>query len=347
MRVLIVKASSLGDVIHALPVVDYLRQASPSCEIDWVVEEQCLAILEHNPAIAKIHVIRTRKWRKAPFAAQTLAEIAEWRKALQERPFDLVFDIQGNLKSGLITWLTGAEKRIGFTRSDLQEKLNGLFTNRKIPFRDCDRHVSSRYLRVVSVPFGRDYREMTLATDIISSPGDEVSADRFMAGLPDGLVFLFQVGTTWDTKLWHIQGWCELGRRITGRWPNATILINWGSDEEKALAEGIVGETGDSARLLPWLRIRELIPVIRRVDLVIGGDTGPVYLAAAVGTPTVSYYRATSAAIYAPHGEQHRSVQAAMECAGCSRTSCSRDDECRASISVDALFNAVLQLIEV
>jgi heptosyltransferase-1 len=137
-----------------------------------------------------------------------------------------------------------------------------------------------------------------------------------------------------------------LARRITSRYQGATILINWGSDEEKAVGEQIAQQVGNSVRLLPWLRIRELIPVIRRVDLVIGGDTGPVYLAAAVDTPTVSYYRATSAASYAPRGTQHRAIQAAMECAGCSRTACSRDAECRDSISVDALFDAVLHLIE-
>jgi heptosyltransferase-1 len=167
-----------------------------------------------------------------------------------------------------------------------------------------------------------------------------------MAGLPDGLVFFFQVGTTWSTKLWHPQGWCELAQRITSRYPDSTILINWGNDEERALGLQIANGVGDSVRLLPWLAIRELIPVIRRVDMVIGGDTGPVYLAAAVGTPTVSYYRATSAASYAPRGEQHRAIQAAMECAGCSRTTCSRDVECCDSISVDALFDAVLHLIE-
>jgi heptosyltransferase-1 len=187
---------------------------------------------------------------------------------------------------------------------------------------------------------------MELTSTIVSSPEDETAADRYLAGLPDGLVFVFQVGTTWKTKLWYTEGWSELARRITARWPGSTILINWGSPDEKALAELIVSEVGDSVRLLPWLRIRELIPVLRRVDLVIGGDTGPVYLAAAVGTPTVSYYRATSAATYAPRGKQHRAVQADMECTACYRTSCDRDQACRIAISVDSLFDAIVQLID-
>ncbi|WP_239077445.1 lipopolysaccharide heptosyltransferase I [Geobacter sp. SVR] len=345
MRILIVKTSSLGDVIHALPIIDYLRQVSPTVEIEWVVEEQFLPVLEHNPELTRIHAVRTKKWRKAPFSRETRQDLRDLREALQRQPYDLVFDIQGNLKSGLIAWLSGAAHRIGFTREVLQEKLNALFTTRKIPFRSCDRNVTDRYLRVVSVPFGRDYREMQLAGMIYSAQEDEDSADRFMVGLPDGLVFFFQVGTTWSTKLWNPQGWCDLARKISERYPGATIVINWGSPAEKALGEEIVQKIGDSVRLLPWLTVRELIPVIKRVDLVIGGDTGPVYMAAAVGTPTVSYYRATNGAAYAPSGDMHRSIQAPMQCSGCGRTSCERDEECRASISVDAVFGAVVELI--
>ncbi|MBT1071371.1 lipopolysaccharide heptosyltransferase I [Pelotalea chapellei] len=345
MRVLIIKTSSLGDVIHALPVIDYLHQVSSGIEIDWAIEEHFLPLLEHNPHLARIHVIRTKKWRKAPFSPETRRDLKFLREDLQARPYDFVFDIQGNLKSGLVAWLTGASKRIGFSREVLQEKINSLFTTRRIPFRACDRNVTDRYLRVVSVPFGRDYPSLSLSSDIFSSPDDEEAADRYMAELPSGLVFFFQVGTTWSSKLWHPQGWIELARKTLEKYSDATILINWGSPAEKALGEDIIREVGDAVRLLPWFTIRELIPVIRRMDLVIGGDTGPVYLAAAVGTPTVSYYRATSAASYAPQGEQHRSIQAPMKCAGCGRTSCDKDAECRSSISVDALFNAVVELI--
>jgi heptosyltransferase-1 len=345
MRVLIIKTSSLGDVIHALPVIDYLQQVSAGIEIDWVVEEAFLPILEHNPHLAQIHIVRTKKWRKAPFSPETRNDMKALYSALRARSYDMVFDIQGNLKSGLIAWLSGADKRIGFSRDVLQEKVNSFFTNHKIPFRAIDKNVTDRYLRVVSVLFGKDYREMEISGSIESSPEDEAEADKFMASLPDGLVFVFQVGTTWDTKLWSPEGWSGLAGRIVARYPGSTILINWGSPDEKALGEQIAGEVGSSVRLLPWLRIKELIPVLRRADLVIGGDTGPVYLAAAVGTPTVSYYRATSAVAYAPRGDLHRAVQAGMSCAGCGLTSCEKDAECRASISVDALFEAVTSLI--
>src|SRR6185369_13158739 len=116
------------------------------------------------------HVVRTKKWRKKPFSGETFSDVWTLRNSLRERNYDLVFDLQGNLKSGLIAWLTGTEKRIGFDADAVQEKLNLLFTNRRIPFRSQDRNVSDRYLRIVSVPFGRDYAGLELAGDIFSAP---------------------------------------------------------------------------------------------------------------------------------------------------------------------------------
>lgn len=345
MRILIIKTSSLGDIIHALPVIGYLSRISPGIEIDWVVEEQFLPILEHNPLLSRIHIVRTKKWRKAPFSPETRRDLKALRQTLRERSFDLVFDIQGNLKSGLIARLCGAKERIGFDADAVQEKANLLFTTRRVPFRPQDRNVTDRYLRIVSAPFGGEYAGSDHVADMFSAPEDEATAEAYMASLAGEPVFLFQVGTTWQTKLWRPEGWSELARRMVERYPGAVILINWGSPEEKAWGERIALEVGGGVRLLPWLKIRELIPVIRRVDLVIGGDTGPLYMAAAVGTPTVSYYRATDASRYAPQGERHISIQAPMECAGCQRTTCNRDEECRGSITVDAMFEAIMRLI--
>jgi len=345
MKVLIIKTSALGDVVHALPVLSYLHAACPGIVIDWVVEEPFLPVLQYNPLIGKILTVRTKAWRKKPFDRQTRDEVGALARALRERHYDLAFDLQGNLKSGLIAMLSGAPVRIGFSHEAVQEKLNLLCTTRRVAFAPEDRHVAERYLRIVSAPFSGAVAPESIATDIVSSAEEEAAAAQYLAAFSGGPVLLFQVGTTWATKLWHPQGWIELARRVLERYPGAHILINWGSPDEKALGETVIQAVGPRAALLPWLKIRELIPVIRRVDLVVGGDTGPIYLAAAVGTPTVSFYRATDACRYAPRGACHASLQAPMECAGCQRTACERDAECRESITVDNLFPAVVHLL--
>jgi heptosyltransferase-1 len=345
MRVLIVKASALGDIINSLPVLDYLHQAAPGIEIDWVVEEPFREILDGNPLLATIHVVRTKVWRKRPLAVTTWREIGALKQTLRERNYDLVFDIQGNLKSGLICWLSGATDRIGFTRDDLQESVNLLFTTRQIPLRRQDYHVTEKYLRLVSVPFAKDFRQMELTSSISTTPADDAEAEALLATLADGLVFLFHYGTTWQTKFWSESSWVELGKEVLARFPDASILFSWGNEHEKAVVTGLAKEIGLGARVIDRYSLKGLAALLKRVDFVVGGDTGPLHLAAAVGTPTVSFYRASDGKGSGPRGSRHVVIQSPMHCTKCFRTSCDQDKACRASIKVDAVLKGIESLV--
>ena len=345
MRVLIIKASALGDIINALPVLDYLKQASAGIEIDWVVEEPFREMLEGNPLLSELHIVRTKVWRKHPFAAQTRRELARLKETLRSRKYDLVFDIQGNLKSGLICWSTGCSDRIGFEKCDLQESVNALFTTRRIPLRRQDYHVSEKYLRLVSIPFSRDFRQMQLSSTICTSKEDDANAEALLATLSDGLVFLFQYGTTWQTKFWSEQSWTELGRALLDRFPDASILFPWGNESERAAVTAISAGIGLGSRVLDRYSLKGLTALLKRVDLVVGGDTGPVHLAAALGTPTVSFYRASDGKGSGPRGNRHVVVQSPLHCSRCFRTSCDKDALCRDSIKVEAVLAGVEKLL--
>ena len=345
MRVLIVKMSALGDIIHALPVLDYLHQVAPGIEIDWVVEEPFRDVLDGNPLIGRIHTVRTKVWRKKPFSPRTLREIGSLKRSLRERNYDLLFDIQGNLKSGLVCMLSGVDDRIGFDREGLQESVNLLFTTRKTPMRRQDYHITDQYLRVVSVPFGRDFREMELATDIQTSPEDDGAASALLATLANGLVFFFHCGTTWPTKLWIREGWIALGKAVLQSYPESSILLSWGNEAEKGEAIAIAGAIGNGARVIERYSLKGLAALLKKVDMVIGGDTGPVHLAAAVGTPTVSFYRASDGKRSGPRGGRHFILQAPLRCTACFDTTCDRDDECRRSITPEMLMKGVNRLL--
>jgi heptosyltransferase I len=345
LRVLIIKASALGDVIHALPVVDYLHQVSPGVEIDWVVEEPFLEVLAGNPGLRAIHLVRTKVWRKHPFAAATWREIGELKQTLRERDYDMVFDIQGNLKSGLVCWLSGAAQRVGFIKEEVRERLNLLFTTRRVPLRKIDYHVTEKYLRLVSVPFGRDYREMQLAGTISTSPEDDADAEALLATLSDGLVFLFHCGTTWKTKLWAPQNWTELGRRVLEDYPEACILLSWGNQAERAVVSEVAKGIGPGARVIDRYPLKALAAIMKKVDLVVAGDTGPVHIAAAVGTPTVSLYRATNGKLTGPRGEGHIILQSPMHCTKCARKQCDQDRECSLSIKVEPVLAGIAKLL--
>ncbi len=345
MKALIIKLSALGDIIHSLPVLDYLHTVSPGIEIDWIVEENNRMLLDGNPLIKNIFATRTKKWRAKPFAPETRKEITDLRHSLKEREYDIAFDIQGNLKSGIVTGLSGSRKRFGFDRHGVRELPNLLFTTNQVPLRRIDFHITSRSLRVVSVPFGRDYHGMSLKTEIVTSPEDDAAAEAFLSTLSDGLVFLFHPGTTWVTKLWHEAGWIELGKRVLDRFADSTILLSAGNEGERAVIERITAGIGKNARPLPKLSIKGFAAFMKKVDMVVGGDTGPIHMAAAVGTPTVSFYRATDGKRNGPQGENHVIIQSPMHCNACLRKECDKDAACRESIKADYLMKGIEKVL--
>lgn len=345
MKVLIIKTSALGDIIHALPVLDYLHQVSPGILIDWAVEEQFSELLTGNPLLANLRVVRTRRWRRTPLAAETLREIRDLRRDLRSEKYDLVFDIQGNLKSGIIARSSGVRQIYGFSSDQLQESVNALFVTHQVRIRPEDDHAGGRYLRIVSDPFGVDYRGMELAARIHTGPVDEAVADELLDGCGNAPVFLFHGGTTWQTKFWSEEGWTSLGRLVHSAYPASMILFSWGNESEKAAAQRLVAALGGNARLLERYSLKGIAAIIRKVAVVVGGDTGLIHLAAAVGTATVSYYRASDGSVSGPRGANHRIVQSPLPCTRCQRTSCPQDSECRASISPETVSAMINELV--
>lgn len=336
----------MGDILHALPVLSCLHTVKPGIEIDWVVEEAFAGLLAEHPLISRLHIVRFRKWKKNLFSADTFREANSVRKAILERDYDFVFDIQGNIKSGIVAWLTDSPKRLGFTREFTQERLNTLFTTRQIPMRPSDRHITDQYLRIVSIPFGRDCSGMDPASGIRFSEEDVRWAEQFIRSLSADLVFLFHMGTTWQTKFWHREGWDALGKAISVEHPGSVILLTWGSEAEYEEAQSVASAIGDSALVPERMPLQRLGSVIGMVDLVVGGDTGVVHMAAALGTPTVSYYRSSDGRRSGPRGEQHRIVQAPVECTCCFETKCRKDEVCRRSITPEMLFDAVKSILQ-
>jgi heptosyltransferase-1 len=342
MRILIVKISAMGDVLHALPVLDYLKQASPGCEIDWVVEEVFADLLRCNPLITQLHTVRFKKWKRKPLSLTTINEVSAARSALLERNYDLVIDIQGNIKSGMVAWLSGCPRRVGFCRAMAQEGLNALFINREVAGMPEDRHITDQYLRIASASFDLKFNGLQLHTNVCTPPEDDLAAEVLVNSCrKGGPLILIHTGTTWQTKFWYEAGWIELGHRIVTSLPGAVLLFSWGNDSERSTTERITAAIGGQAVQLEKLSIMRLAALVKKVNLVIGGDTGIVHLAAAAGTPTVSYYRASDGQRSGPRGETDIVVQAPMPCARCFRTRCEKDGECRESITPELLMKAI------
>ncbi|AJF06883.1 lipopolysaccharide heptosyltransferase I [Geoalkalibacter subterraneus] len=340
MKVLIVKTSALGDVVHALPVLSWIKSADPSIEIDWLVEESFAAILDQHPLIGRIHRVNTKAWRKAGTLA---ALVGFWAgiKALRSEHYDIVLDLQGNSKSGLFTLFSGAQKRFGFDRAAVREWPNLLATNRKISLTEAQHHISERSLAVAraAIPDGKN---VPLAGPLVAGQSEREAISLMLQtrNLGKRPLIILHYGTTWETKLWSLQNWSELARALARR-EAYDIVLTWGNQEEKEAAASICRASGDQAVIWPRGTLRELVALLERADLVVGGDTGPVHIAAAVGTPTVSLYRVTDAQRNGPRGPLHRCLQVPLECAACLRKQCPRQSECAEAISADQVLDAI------
>ena len=344
MRILIVKISALGDVVHSLPVLAYIKKLHPEAEIDWLVEEGLAPLLEGHPLLHRVHRLGFKRWRRQGFIV-LLRGLLEMARTLRRQPYDVVLDLQGNCKSGLFTLLSKARLRYGFARHVVREWPNLLATNRKVVLGEADHHISDRSLAVAREAFPGGGKA-PLAGPLHVDEGAAAQVDRQLhqAGFDGQSLLVLQYGTTWRTKLWSLDYWRELVRRLTLENGFRPVLI-WGNDEERQAAELIAAASNGRAVIWPRASLQELVALLQRADLVVGGDTGPIHIAAALQRPTVSIFRVTDATRNGPRGKEHIRLQAPMPCGPCLKKTCPQDAECARSIAVSQVHEAVSKLL--
>lgn len=343
MKVLIVKISALGDVAHALPVLAYLKNADPGVRIDWLVEKSFAPLLEGHPLIHRVHTLEMKAWRRQGWK-QAVAGTLGVIRALRRGRYDLVLDLQGNSKSGLFTLLSGAPLRVGFDRDGAREWPNLLATNRRIPLTAADHHVGDRALALAraGLPGGSAAAPLAGPLPVDAQALAKIEALLAEEGLSEGPLVVLHYGTTWTTKLWPLASWEQLAALLAEK--GLRPILTWGNEEERQAAQSIFAASGERAVIWPRGGLKELVALLSRVDLVVGADTGPVHIAAAVDTPTVSIYRVTDAKRNGPRGEKHIRLQVDLPCSPCLKKTCERDSECGAGISSAKVFVAITTL---
>jgi len=345
MKVLIVKVSALGDVVHALPVLAYLKSADPDMQIDWLVEKSFASFLEDHPLIDNLYQIDTKAWRKSGVKT-SLNGAFPIIKAVRQMHYDCVLDLQGNAKSAAFTLASGAPLRFGFDRESVREKLNLLVTNRKVTLGESDFHITDRSLAIAKAAFpaGTELRyagPLSVDKEAAERVAQKLVTERF-ANTP---LIVLHYGTTWVTKHWPLASWQALAKRLIEELGVRPILT-WGNDQELVAAQSIKQACNDRAFIWPRGSLKDLTALLAKVDLVVGSDTGPIHIAAAVDTPTVSIFRVTDPKRNAPRGRVHSYVSASMACAPCLRKKCELDKECGLSISVDSVFDRIVSQVK-
>lgn len=340
MKVLIVKVSALGDVVHALPVLAYLKSADPDIQIDWLVEQSFSPFLDDHPLIDTLFRIDTRAWRKSGVKASLQGALSTIR-SVRKNHYDCVLDLQGNAKSALFTLFSGAPLRFGFDRGGVRESVNLLATNRKIPLGENDYHVTDRSLAIARAAFpdGNEFLNagpLPINRDAATQVAQKLREQNFT----DEPLVVLHYGTTWVTKHWPLVSWQALAIQLIDELAIRPVLT-WGNEQELSAVQSIQEACNNRAIVWPRGSLKELTALLARADLVVGSDTGPIHIAAAVGTATVSIFRVTDPKRNAPRGTNHRHISTAMDCSACLRKSCELDEKCGLSIPVDAVFEMV------
>jgi heptosyltransferase-1 len=344
MKVLVIKVSALGDIVHALPVLAHMHAAVPEATVDWLIESSFAPLLENHPLIRRLITLDTRGWRTEGATRAVKGSLQVIGK-LRSEHYDVVLDLQGNSKSGLFTLLSGAPLRFGFDRAQTREWLNLLATNRKVPIPSANHHITSRYLRIAQAAFpGTPEIPLSGPLPVLDGAAQNVARQLDKFGMRRGAFLVAHYGTTWDTKLWPLESWVELVRALVLE-RGEQLVLTWGNDREKRAVERMAEAAQGRAVIWPRGTLTELVALLAAARLVIGADTGPVHLAAAVGTSTVSLYRVTDSRRNGPPGDRHVRLQAPMDCSPCLRKNCENDQECGQSIPVAEVLRTVEDLL--
>ncbi|MDM3886256.1 lipopolysaccharide heptosyltransferase I [Pseudomonas sp. BCRC 81390] len=308
MRVLIIKTSSLGDVIHTLPALTDAAHAIPGIRFDWVVEEGFAEIPSWHPAVDQVIPVAIRRWRKNLWQTIKSGEWKAFKQRVRERQYDLVIDAQGLVKSA---WLTRYVKApvAGLDRYSAREGWASRFYDRRLSVA-VGQHAVERVRQLFA---------MALAYDLPEGIGNYgLDLDRLQ--LPPAAPYVvFLHGTTWATKHWPEAYWRELAERMGRR--KLEVRLPWGNPAEKARAERIA-QGLNNCQVLPKLNLAGVARVLAAAKACVAVDTGLGHLAAALDVPTISLFGPTNPGLTGAYGRTQIHQASDWPCAPCLQKKC-------------------------
>ena len=318
MRVLLVKTSSLGDVVHTLPAITDAASALPGLQLDWVVEEAFADIAAAHPAVGQVLPCALRRWRKSPLATWRSGEWRQFRERVQASDYDCVIDAQGLIKSAFVTRLARGPKA-GLDRESAREPLSAWVLDRPLMIPRAQ-HAIDRVRQLFALALGYDVPHQP--------PDYGLGGERAARQLGPGARVVFLHGTTWPSKHWPEAYWQELARLALQA--GCQVHLPWGNDADYQRALRI-REHCPAAVIMPQQSLGELISSLSDMDAFVAVDTGLAHLAAALALPGVALYGPTDPRLTGVRGQRAVNVAAEFVCAPCVQERCTykgvaRDD---------------------
>lgn len=335
-NILIVKLSAIGDVIHALPVSHALRQCFPQARITWVVERAAYDLLTNNPDIDEIILFDKPKFKSL---SGFLQNAPQFIRLLRQRQFDLALDLQGLLKSALISYFSGAKKRLVYQNT---REGSRMFSQRVVG-PNANGHVVDRYLDVVRA-LGCQVEQPVFQIHISEKEAHAAQAVMAQAGLSGERPYVvLALGANWPNKIWPPGHFAILVDKLFAQ---QVIPVVVGGPGDRKLLDRL-NQTAEipAVDLIGKTSLKQLAYVIRHATAFVGGDTGPMHLSAALGTPTIALMGPTDTNRNGPLGQGHIALVTERPCIGCWQRKCPKNLDCLAEISVDEVYRAIKKLL--
>ena len=281
MKIAIVKLSALGDIIHAMVALQFIKKKYPDCQIDWVVEEGFKGILTNNPDINTIHTVNIKKAKQQKSLKLLFSELKKLRKLPK---YDVVIDTQGLIKSAIVSRVIPSDKTFGFDKNSLRESFAAKFYTDTCSI-DYSENIIKRNTFVISsaLDFAISHTNILGKKLFLYSNSKSVSIPT--EGHKSNVAFV--PGASFKSKIYPVEKYIKLANEL-----DANIIILWGNEEEKLMAEQIQVNTSNVS-ISSKLTLDELKSVITQMDLVIGGDTGPTHMAWALNVPSITLFGST------------------------------------------------------
>jgi heptosyltransferase-1 len=281
MKIAIVKLSALGDIVHAMIVLQFIKKYNQSIQIDWIIEERYKNLLEFNPDIDKVHVINIKKAKQEKSIYLLLSELKKLRNL---GPYDLVIDMQGLLKSALIARLIPSSITLGFDKFSIRESIASIFYNKTFNYR-YDKNIIERNLALAEFALGIKIIKTQIKNKHPFLYSNKKYLNDNLSKIKNNVLLI--PGASHKTKCYPVTNFAELTTLL-----DANFIIIWGNQKEKKLADKLK-RLSPNINVCEKLSIDLLIPLISQMDLIIGPDTGPTHMGWALNIPSITLFGPT------------------------------------------------------
>ena len=337
--ILIIKLSAIGDVVHALPLLEVLRKSFPEARLDWVVEHESSEIIEEHKGIDRVIISHRKSWQRRLLKGRkrsvALREMLRFLRELRSTEYDLVIDLQGLFKSAILTGLSRGKRKIG---SNWGREGSQFFLTERPFFVDAEQHAVDKYLKVAEY---LKCEKDSWKGDIPIRESDKRSIDKLLHdnGIEDRTPVAINPMAKWKTKLWESEKLAILADKVQKEL--SCKIIFTGSRQDRAKTYEIIQRMGEKPiNLAGETSLKELAYLYSKCLLLVSTDTGPMHIAAAMGCPVVALFGPTAPWLTGPYGKGHRIIREEMECSPCFKKKCGHLS-CMKDITVDRVFDAV------